>query len=550
MPSVDTVFVGGSLFTAGQQSSRRGAVAVRGGRIVAVGTDEEVRELVTSGTEVVDLAGALLAPGFQDAHVHPVMAGVTMLECELHGAESADETLERIRDYVATHPEVPWILGGGWSMGHFPGGTPTRQMLDVIVADRPVFLPNRDGHGAWVNTKALEIGGVTAATHDPSDGRIEREPDGFPSGMLHEGAMRLVDAHAPAPTPQTQYAGLLAAQQVMFSHGITAWQDAAVGSMFGVDDLLPIYLRAAANGDLKARVVGALWWDRLRGSEQIPEMIDRRAEATVGRFRGTSVKIMQDGVAENFTAAMTEPYLDECGCHTENSGLSFVDPVALKEYVTRLDAEGFQVHFHSLGDRAVREALDAVEAALEANGSTDNRHHLAHIQVVHPDDLPRFARLNATANAQPLWAAHEEQMDVLTIPFLGEERSSWQYPFADLLRAGARLAAGSDWPVSTAEPMLGIHVAVNRVAPGAEGAYAEPLYAHNRLSLAEAMTAYTAGTARVLHHDDSTGRLVEGAYADLVVLDTDPFAGPADAIGSTAVRSTYVEGELVFSRDV
>ena len=550
MPSpVDTVFVGGSLFTAGQSSSRRAALAVRDGRIAAMGSDDEMRQLAGPSTDVVDLAGGLLAPGFQDAHVHPIMAGVTMLRCELHGTESAEDCFDRIRDYAATHPDVTWILGGGWSMGHFPGGTPTRQMLDVIVPDRPVFLPNRDGHGAWVNTLALEIGGVTAVTADPSDGRIEREGDGFPSGTLHEGAMRLVEQHVPGPTEADQYAGLLAAQKVMFSQGITAWQDAAVGSMFGVADLLPIYLRAAANGDLKARVVGALWWDRLRGGEQIPELVDRRAEATVGRFRGTSVKIMQDGVAENFTAAMTEPYLDGCGCHTENSGLSFVDPVALKEYVTRLDHDGFQVHFHALGDRAVREALDAVEAALDANGPTDNRHHLAHIQVVHPDDLPRFARLGATANAQPLWAAHEDQMDVLTIPFLGEPRASWQYPFADLLRAGARLAAGSDWPVSTAEPMLGIHVAVNRVAPGAEGSHAEPLYAHNRLTLAEAMSAYTAGTARVLHHDDSTGHLREGAQADLVVLDTDPFAGAADAIGGTAVRRTYVEGELVFSRD-
>jgi predicted amidohydrolase YtcJ len=465
--SVDTVFVGGSLFTAGQQSSRRGALAVLDGRIVAIGSDDDVRELVGPGTDVVDLAGGLLAPGFQDAHVHPISAGVTMLRCELHGAESADETFDRIREYVSTHPDVPWIQGGGWSMGHFPGGTPTRQMLDAIVPDRPVFLPNRDGHGAWVNTRALELSGVTPATPDPADGRIEREHDGSPAGTLHEGAMRLVEAHMPGATEADEYAGLLAAQAVMFSQGITAWQDAAVGAMWNQYDTLPVYLRAAANGDLKARVVGALWWDRLRGSEQIPELVDRRAEATVGRFRGTSVKIMQDGVAENYTAAMTEPYFDGCGCRTENSGLSFVDPVALKEYVTRLDRDGFQVHFHALGDRAVREALDAVEAALEANGPTDNRHHLAHIQVVHPDDLPRFARLGATANAQPLWAAHEDQMDVLTIPFLGDERASWQYPFADLLRAGARLAAGSDWPVSTAEPMLGIHVAVNRTYPGA-----------------------------------------------------------------------------------
>jgi len=433
-------------------------------------------------------------------------------------------------------------------MGFFPGGTPTRHTLDAIVSDRPVFLPNRDGHGAWVNTHALEIAGISAATTDPADGRIEREPDGFPSGTLHEGAMGLVQRHVSKSSTADQYAGLLEAQRVLFSYGITGWQDAAVGEIFGEEDLLPVYLKAAAAGDLRARVVGALWWDRARGAEQIPDLIDRRAEATVGRFRGTSVKIMQDGVAENFTAAMTEPYLDECGCHTDNSGLSFVDPIALRGYVTQLDAAGFQVHFHSLGDRAVREALDAIEAALAANGPTDNRHHLAHIQVVHPEDIPRFARLNATANAQPLWAAHETQMDLLTIPFLGEPRSSWQYPFADLLRAGSRLAAGSDWPVSTAEPMQGIHVAVNRAGYGATGSDAEALYGHNALTLAEALTAYTLGSARVMHHDDVTGHLAEGAYADVIVLDRDPFASEQDLIGATQVSRTYVQGELVHSR--
>ncbi|MEI8056168.1 MAG: amidohydrolase [Actinomycetes bacterium] len=546
--SIDTVFVGGSLFTAGNVASQRGAVALSGGRIAAIGSDREIRELASASTEVIDISNQLLMPGFQDSHIHPIMAGVTMLQCDLHDAESFEETVDRIRVYVESHPNADWITGGGWSMGFFPGGTPTRHTLDAIVSDRPVFLPNRDGHGAWVNTHALEIAGISAATTDPADGRIEREPDGFPSGTLHEGAMGLVQRHVSKSSTADQYAGLLEAQRVLFSYGITGWQDAAVGEIFGEEDLLPVYLKAAAAGDLRARVVGALWWDRARGAEQIPDLIDRRAEATVGRFRGTSVKIMQDGVAENFTAAMTEPYLDECGCHTDNSGLSFVDPIALRGYVTQLDAAGFQVHFHSLGDRAVREALDAIEAALAANGPTDNRHHLAHIQVVHPEDIPRFARLNATANAQPLWAAHETQMDLLTIPFLGEPRSSWQYPFADLLRAGSRLAAGSDWPVSTAEPMQGIHVAVNRAGYGATGSDAEALYGHNALTLAEALTAYTLGSARVMHHDDVTGHLAEGAYADVIVLDRDPFASEQDLIGATQVSRTYVQGELVHSR--
>ena len=546
---ITTAFVGGSIFSEALGAPQRAAVAIRDGRIAAIGTDEQIRDLTDASTDIFDLSGKLLSPSFQDSHAHPLLAGVNMLLCDVHGAHSADETIELIRAYAQSHPDVAWINGAGWHMGDFPNGTPTRQMLDAVVPDRPVFLTNRDGHGAWVNTKALEIAGLTAATADPSDGRIEREPDGFPAGTLHEGAMSLVDRFVPGSTPEADYAGLMAAQKHMFSLGITGWQDAAVGEVFGNDDILPTYIKAARNGDLKARVVGCLWWDRNRSADQIQDLIDRRAEAVIGRFRGTTIKIMQDGVAENYTAAMTEPYLDGCGCSTENSGLSFVDPIALREYVTTLDAAGFQVHFHSLGDRAVREALDAIEVALAANGPTDNRHHLAHLQVVHPDDIPRFARLNATANAQPLWACHEVQMDELTIPFLGEPRSSWQYPFAELLRAGSRLAAGSDWPVSSANPLEGMHVAVNRVAPGAEGDYAQPLYAHNQLTLAQAYSAYTAGTARVMHNDDLAGHLVEGAYADLVVLNRNPFDAASSTIADTHVTHTYIEGELVYSRE-
>ena len=542
----DTVFVGGRVFTAGLTTSQPGAVAVSGGRIAAVGTDDEVRELVGPGTEVVDLAGGLLVPGFQDAHAHPVMAGVDLLRCDIHHCGSADEASELIAGYAAAHPDLPWVIGAGWSMEHYAGGTPTRHMLDRVVPDRPAYFPNRDGHGAWVNTLALELAGITDATPDPVDGRIEREPDGFPAGTLHEGAGHLVAHLIPAVGRADQLRGLQAAEDALFALGITSWQDAAVGEMFGQKDILPVYLDAASSGSLRARVVGSLWWDRSRSSDQIPELVERRGAGGAGRFRPTTVKIMLDGVAENFTAAMLEPYEDGCGCQTENDGLDFVDPEGLKEYVTRLDAAGFQVHFHALGDRAVRHALDALEAAREANGPTDGRHHLAHLQVVHPDDVARFARIGATANIQALWAAHEPQMDELTIPFLGARRAAWQYPFGDLERAGAHLAAGSDWSVSSADPLDGIHVAVNRRVPGAREA--EPLVASNAISLASALAAYTAGSARVNHQDDTTGRVVEGMYADLAVLDRDPFAGPADAIADTAVTRTYVEGECVFAR--
>jgi predicted amidohydrolase YtcJ len=543
----DLVLTGGSIWTEGMTTSRPGAVAVQDGRILAVGEDERVLALRGTGTEVVEVAGGLVLPGFQDAHVHPVMAGVDLLRCDLHGTADAEDTLGTIRRYAERHPDLPWIVGGGWTMSHFPGGTPTRQLLDAVVPDRPAYLVNRDGHGAWVNTRAIELAGLHAATPDPADGRIEREPDGYPTGTLHEGAAHAVDHLLPPVTFDQQLAGLRAAQEHLFSLGVTSWQDAAVGAMSGQDDILPVYLHAARTGALVARVVGALWWDRARGSEQLDELVDRRGDGGAGRFRPTTVKMMLDGVAENFTAAMLEPYEDGCGCRTENSGLDFVDPKGLLEYVPRLDALGFQVHFHALGDRAVRHALDAVEAARAANGPDGGRHHLAHLQVVHPDDIPRFARVGATANIQSLWAAHEDQMDELTIPYLGERRASWQYPFGGLLRAGAHLAAGSDWPVSSADPLAAIHVAVNRMVPGAE-AGTEPLGAGQALPLEVALAAYTAGTARINGHADRTGHLREGALADLIVLDRDPLAGAPGEIASATVVQTFVEGRRVYLR--
>ena len=561
----ELVLAGGAVYTADATGWRvvpataasgrpASAIAVVGGRIEAIGNagDPDIQDLIGPATEVVDLRGRALLPGFQDAHVHPAFAGITMLGCNLIGAASLDDALARISDFARQHPDREWIAGSGWRMEWFPGGTPDRQTLDAVTGGRPAYLSNRDGHGAWASTRALELAGIDARTPDPVDGRIERELDGGPQGTLHEGAANLVGVLLPPLSVEERLAGLLLAQKHMHARGITAWQDAIVGDYLGSPDPLPVYLAAAASGQLTARVEGALWWDRTRGGEQLPDILARRERGRGPRFRANTVKIMQDGVAENFTAGMIEPYHDPAGCHDHGSGLSYVDPEALRGYVTQLDALGFQVHLHAIGDRAVREALDAIEAARTANRPgqgehrSDNRHHIAHLQVVHPADVPRFAALDVTANMQGLWAAHEPQMDELTIPFIGPERTQRQYVFGDLLRSGARLAAGSDWAVSSANPLRACHVAVNRSLPGATGAQAEPFLPNQRLDLAEALAAYTIGSAYVNHLDDQTGSIERGKLADLVVLDRDPFAHPAAEIGSTGILATYVQGEPVY----
>lgn len=548
-PAPDTVFFGGAVFDGNIARPRDSAVAVRGGRIVAVGGDE-LQELVGVGTRLVDLAGGLIQPGFIDAHVHPIEGGLEQMRCDLSGVATKAEYLRVIGEYAAAHPEIPWILGGGWHVAAFPGGTPLASELDAVIGDRPAFLSNRDHHGAWVSSRALAMAGLTAATPDPADGRIERDADGAPSGTLHEGARLLVTALIPEDTDEEIYSALLSAQRYLFSHGVTGWQDAIVGDYGGHSDTAPQYLRAARSGELKARVVAALWWDRNRGLEQIAELEERRAAADHPRFVASTVKIMQDGIPENRTAAMIDPYfVNGCRCETGKgeSGISFVDPAKLADAVAALDARGFAAHVHAIGDRAVRESLDAFAVARQRNGVSGNRHHIAHVQVVHPEDVPRFAELGVTVNMQALWANFDPQMLELNVPLLGEERIGWQYPFADLWASGAAFCAGSDWPVTTPNPWSALHVAVNRTLPPNDPDYnPTPLGARQALRLEQALSAYTKGSARI-NGGESTGVIEVGGVADLVVTDRNPFAVPAEEIGDVRTVSTWISGEEVYS---
>ncbi len=350
-------------------------------------------------------------------------------------------------------------------MPAFPGGTPTAADLDAVTGGRPAFLPNRDHHTAWVNSAALAIADITSSTQDPADGRIERDGAGNPTGALHDGAMRIVADYVPPPSQAELTTALLTAQRHLHSLGITSIQDACVGDAgeISIPDTFATYRLAAADRLLTCRVTGALWWDRFRGLHQLDTLQARREEADGGGyFRATSVKLMLDGVCETFTAAMGAPYLDGHGHATDHAGSLFIEPDELTEAVGRLADLGFQLHFHAIGDRAVAAALDALAALPEAQ-RISGRHHIAHLQFISPADLERFARLRVTGNFQPLWACKDEQNDRLTLPFVGLERANWQYRIASLLRMGTRIAFGSDWPVSSADPLQELHVAVNRV---------------------------------------------------------------------------------------
>ena len=535
----DLVLVGGSVMTMNPVRPAVTAVAVRGGRIVAVGDGREVSDLLGPRTRRIDLRGRTLLPGFIDAHCHPVMAGVDLMRCPLHDLSPTVETyVQAIRSYADANPALEWILGNGWYMAAFPGGTPFRQDLDRAVADRPALFINRDGHGAWANSRALEVASITADTPDPPDGRIERDEHGAPSGTLHEGAVELVHRLTPEPTIDEIAEGLGLAQAYLHRIGITAWQDAWVTPPW-----LAGYRSFAESGRLTARVVACQWWERDQGEEQIEGFIEERARSAIGRLAATTIKIMTDGVAENYTASMLEPYLDAHGRSTGNRGIDFVDPERLKGYVTKLDQRGFQVHFHALGDRAVRQALDAVEAARRANGMTDMRPHVAHLQVVDPADWPRFRRLEAGANIQPFWACNDDQMTDLTLPFLPPQRAALQYPISSMDRAGARLVGGSDWTVSTPNVMAEVEVAVTRVSP--EKRDEAPFLPDEAIDLVTALRAFTMGSAWANHRDATTGSIEAGKLADLVVLDRDIAREPANRLGDARVLLTLVEGQAV-----
>ena len=539
MPTPADLVVLGNVYTGDAVRSWARGVAVRGDRIVALGPPADLKALIGPTTRVVDAGGKLVTAGFQDSHIHAPFAGRNRLHLYLLDTHGREAYLEQIRAYADAHPDREWITGGGWAMEYFPGGNPHRDDLDAIVPDRPVFIFNKDTHGAWVNSRALELAGIDDSVTDPSDGRYERDAEGRLTGMLHEGAAySFEDRFVPKPDRDEWIAGILNAQTYLHSLGITAWQDAWV-----TEDTLEAYAALAADGRLTARVVGALWWDRHRGLEQIDDIVEQRARATGGRFLPTTVKIMTDGVLENYTGSLLAPYCDGCGGHTDNSGLLFIEPEVLNAALDQLTGLGFQVHLHTIGDRAVRLALDAIEHAIGVHGRHDLRHHLAHVQVVHPDDLPRFRELDAVANCQTLWAQSDAQMDELTVPFLGQERVDQMYPFGDLARSGAVLAMGSDWPVSTADPLAQMEVAVTRV--GTEDRSVAPFLPHQALTLAEALAGFTSGSAYVNHDEVDAGTLEVGKRADLVVIDRDLFARDAGPIGDAKIELTVAAGRVV-----
>jgi predicted amidohydrolase YtcJ len=531
----DVVLRHGAIYPEAGDSGTVESLAVRNGRIVYTGTDRGVKSYIGDRTEVIELGGRMVLPGFHDTHIHP-SGGITLAECTLDDLATPEAILDSVSRYAIAHPALAWIRGRGWQLPVFPEANPRREWLDRVVPDRPVYLTAADGHSAWVNSKALALAGITHDTKDPPNGRIERDPlTGEPTGTLREQAEELVARLLPARTQEEIRAGLVRALLMANRFGITTVHEANAGP-----DLLQAYAMLDSAGQLSARVIAALKTDPKAGPGQVDSL-----RAWRGRYRGTryyspkAAKIFADGVIEAKTAALLAPYTG-----SDTPGEPNLSPAAMDTLVAALDAAGFQVHVHAIGDRAVRMSLDAFEFARRHNGPRDARPIIAHLELIDPADIPRFAALGVIPSFQPLWAYADKYITDLTVPILGPERSRWLYPIASVAKTGAHLAAGSDWSVSSMNPFEAIQVAITRRAPDAPPG--PPWIPEETVDLPTMLRAYTSGGAYAAGEEASNGDLQVGKAADLIVLDRNLYRIPVTELHAVRVLLTLLDGKTVW----
>ena len=532
----DTIFINGGIYTVDAKRSWAEATAVRDGRIVAVGRNEEVLPLKGDTTRVVDLAGRMALPGFHDSHVHVAAAGLEEMQCPLNELQTVEAILDAVAA-CASRNQDEWIVGSGWDLSLFESSSPRKELLDQAAPGRAVILWGADGHSAWASSRALEVAAVNAKTPDPENGKIEHDArTGEPSGTLRETAIDLVMDKVPEPSGELRIAALKRGLGHVSEVGITSFIEASVG-----ESDFDAFKSVAESGELPAKVRLSITYGMF-GNEDFEKLLARRTEVAGPRLRADAIKIFVDGVLEGETAALLSPYLTRPGYRG-----SITMPAAdLDAAVTRFDGMGLQVHMHAIGDAAVRAGLDAFAAARAKNGVKDNRHHISHLQLIDAADIPRFKELGVAANFQSFWAWPDDYILKLNMPQVGPERVQRMYPIGSVQRAGGRIVGGSDWSVSTVNPLAAMEVAITRQDP--DNVRTDVLNESERVDLATMIAAYTIEGAWLMHHEKDTGSIETGKAADIVVLDKDLFKVPPAELDAVRVDLTMLDGKPVYER--
>lgn len=543
-PAADRVFLSGAVYTVNADQPWAEAVAIDDGRIVFVGSDAEAVAYVGAETDVIDLAGQMLLPGLHDSHTHILVGNATDEECDLLRIDSIAGVEAKLRacTALAGFGEERWIIGSGWSDWLWPKSEPNKAILDELFPDRPVYLESSFGHSAWVNTRALELAGIHAESHAGPNGVIVRDPaTGEATGALHDAANLLVQAVLPPFSFEYEQKRISAAIDMAHSLGVTATIEPGLDAAL-IAPVLALY----DAGKFDLRVVASLSpinWQPGAFDDGVFEFLAGREQWRRPNIDVDSVKIYMDGVIESGTGALLEPYADA----KLGVGPRFYTQQKVNEYFTRFDKLGLQVHVHAIGDAAIRMALDGFEAMRAANGPSANRHHMTHLQLIHPDDVPRFGELGIGATFQTLWAYPDPAAIELDIPMLGAERTQAMYPIGSVHRAGGRINGASDYFVTSMNPLLAIEVGLTRQDPYTnEGPV---LNANERVDLATMIAAYTINGAYTMKLEHEQGSIEVGKRADFAVLNRDLFAIDPYEISDAYVTMTVFDGRTVYLRN-
>ncbi len=541
--TADLLLVNGRIWTGGDAASIVEAVAIRGNKFLRVGTTAEIRQLAGETTQLIDLGGKFVAPGFNDAHIHFLGGASGLNEIDLTGCKTVAEMVGRIADFAKKNPDRPWLTGRGWEYTPFPGGLPTKTYLDAIIKDvikdRPIFLSAYDGHSGWANSKALQLAEITAQTKFTGYGEIVRDAAGEPTGALKEGAQGLVRRMIPAATREEKLAALRQGLKLAASLGITSLQNAS-----GSAEEFSLYEELLQKSELTARFSMAFSVGERTTQQQIDGFLALKKKYDIHpMLRAASIKLVLDGVIESHTAAMLERYSDLPASSGIPYGETTMPPDVYRELVAKFDKLGFQIYTHAIGDRAVREALNAYELAQQTEPRRVRRHRIEHIETVSSTDIPRFAKLGVLASMEPIHA--DPGTTDIWSKAVGPERLPFAFAWQSLLKSGAKLVYSSDWPAAiSVDPIRGLHSAANRRT--IDGQPPRGWIPAERVSIVDALRAYTHGGAYSSFEEGIKGRIAPGMLADIAVFSQDLFKVEPIRIHETKVLLTVFNGKVIY----